>query len=55
MIRHFKSASLHIPYKINSRKYTGNDVWIGERVLIMDGIKISDGAVVAARTIGVTR
>ena len=26
----------------------GNDVWIGERVIIMSGVKIGDGAIVAA-------
>ena len=29
----------------------GNDVWIGADVLLMDGISIGDGAVVAARSI----
>lgn len=28
--------------------YTGNDVWIGRRVMIMPGVKIGDGAVIAA-------
>ncbi len=26
----------------------GNDVWIGARVIVMDGVKIGDGAVIAA-------
>lgn len=26
----------------------GNDVWIGARAIIMDGVKISDGAIIAA-------
>lgn len=44
--------------KFDETKYTksdnnfineiGNDVWIGENVIIMDGIKIGDGAVIGA-------
>ena len=29
----------------------GNDVWIGARAIIMDGIKIGDGAIVAANSV----
>jgi acetyltransferase-like isoleucine patch superfamily enzyme len=29
----------------------GNDVWIGARVLILDGVNIGDGAIVAAGTV----
>lgn len=29
----------------------GNDVWIGSNVLIMDGVKICDGAIVAAAVV----
>lgn len=29
----------------------GNDVWIGEEAMIMSGVKIGDGAVVAARAV----
>ena len=29
----------------------GNDVWIGERVLVMGGVTIGDGAVVAANSV----
>ena len=37
-----------IPFK---RVVVGNDVWIGERVMIMGGITIGDGAVIAARAV----
>lgn len=40
-----------IPFK---RVVVGNDVWIGERVMIMGGITIGDGAVIGAGAI-VTR
>lgn len=36
------------------RVMIGNDIWIGEQVLLMDGVSVGDGAVVAARSI-VTR
>lgn len=29
----------------------GNDVWLGREVLLMSGIKIADGAVIAARSV----
>lgn len=29
----------------------GNDVWIGEAAMIMGGVKVSDGAIVAARSV----
>lgn len=28
----------------------GNDVWIGQKVMIMPGVKIGDGAIIAANT-----
>lgn len=37
--------SAFIPFK---RTYIGNDVWIGSRALIKSGIKIGNGAVIAA-------
>lgn len=39
---------LSIPFK---RVTVGNDVWIGERVMIMGGINIGDGAVIGAGAI----
>jgi Acetyltransferase (isoleucine patch superfamily) len=41
-------------YAENARTTVGNDVWIGMRVLIMDGVQIGDGAVIGAGSI-VTR
>ena len=38
-------------YVDSKKKYSvviGNDVWIGEMVLILEGIKIGDGAIIAA-------
>src|SRR5690606_29947135 len=29
----------------------GNDVWIGEDAIIMGGVKIGDGAIIAARAV----
>lgn len=43
--------TLQYPYK---KVFIGNDVWIGLRVIIMGGIRIGDGAVIAAGSI-VTR
>lgn len=37
-----------INFVSNKRVVIGNDVWIGRRALIMDGVKIGDGAIVAA-------
>src|SRR6202000_2125328 len=37
-----------------ARKYVvqiGNDVWIGSNILIMDGIKTGDGAIIAAGSV----
>lgn len=34
----------------NGNVYIGNDVWIGENATIMSGIKIGDGAVIAANS-----
>lgn len=38
-------------YDENKYTYIGNDVWIGIRVVIMDGVTIGDGAVIAAGSI----
>ena len=38
--------------EINSRKtIIGNDVWIGHNVIVLPGVKIGDGAVIAAGSI----
>lgn len=39
---------IEFPYK---KVIIGNDVWIGSRVMIMGGIKVGDGAVIAAGSI----
>ena len=36
------------PYVETGRVSIGNDVWIGAKVVIIDGVRIGDGAVVAA-------
>ncbi len=38
-------------HKLKGDTVIGNDVWIGAEALIMPGIHISDGAVIAARTV----
>ena len=46
------STELKITPEINkTTPYIGNDVWIGTNVVIMRGIKIGDGAIVAAGSI----
>lgn len=48
---HTDDTPLFDPYKTAEGKYLasiGNDVWIGADVLIMDGIKVGNGAVIAA-------
>lgn len=37
-----------INYNESPISYIGNDVWIGTRAIIMDGVNIGDGAIVAA-------
>lgn len=37
-----------IEYDENPISHIGNDVWIGTRAIIMDGVTIGDGAIVAA-------
>ncbi|TLU65218.1 CatB-related O-acetyltransferase [Thalassotalea litorea] len=34
-----------------SRVTIGNDVWIGARAIILDGVKIGDGAIIAANAV----
>ena len=41
-----------LPYKGDT--VVGNDVWIGYEALIMPGVKIGDGAIVASRSVVVT-
>lgn len=42
------NSTLEYPYK---KVTIGNDVWIGSRVMVMGGVKIGNGAVVAAGSI----
>lgn len=37
-----------IPFISHKKTIIGNDVWIGAKVLIVNGVKIGDGAVIAA-------
>jgi len=39
------------PLKVKGNVVIGNNVWIGERVCILSGVKIGDGAVVAANAV----
>jgi acetyltransferase-like isoleucine patch superfamily enzyme len=41
-------------FKELNRTIIGNDVWIGARVIVLDGIKVGDGAIIAAGAV-VTR
>jgi acetyltransferase-like isoleucine patch superfamily enzyme len=38
-------------YEEFSRCTIGNDVWIGSRVMILDGISVGDGAIIAANSV----
>ena len=42
------NSTLEYPFK---KVIIGNDVWIGSRVMVMGGVKIGDGAVIAAGSI----
>jgi len=39
------------PFVENKRTIIGNDVWIGARVIVLDGVTIGDGAIVASGSI----
>ena len=41
----------HIPFKEMKTTIVGNDVWIGARSIIMDGVQIGNGAIIAAGAI----
>jgi len=45
------SPSLFYPHEYYGDIVIGNDVWIGERVIIKGGVKIEDGAVVGAGSV----
>jgi virginiamycin A acetyltransferase len=48
----FSNASNIIPYTRTPRTINiGNDVWIGQGVLIMSGVNIGDGACIGANTV----
>jgi len=47
----FKTFSDKIYVEEYSRIEIGNDVWIGDGAVIMNGVKIEDGAVIAARAV----
>jgi acetyltransferase-like isoleucine patch superfamily enzyme len=51
---YIKSFSKNDYFQFHKRVTIGNDVWIGANVLIIDGVKIGDGAVIAANSV-VTR
>ena len=36
------------------RTYVGNDVWIGARAVVLDGVRVGDGAVIAAGAVVVS-
>lgn len=47
----FRKSLANLEIQEYRKTIIGNDVWIGERVLIMDGVKIGTGAVIGAGTI----
>jgi acetyltransferase-like isoleucine patch superfamily enzyme len=47
----FKTYSDKVYFKENQEIIIGNDVWIGEGALILGGVNIGDGAIVAARSV----
>lgn len=40
--------SNHNKFKEQSRTCIGNDVWVGARAVILDGVHVADGAIIAA-------
>lgn len=53
------SRKLNVEYKLKDFSpfkpcYIGNDVWIGMNAIVIDGLKIADGAIIGANTV-VTR
>jgi acetyltransferase-like isoleucine patch superfamily enzyme len=49
-----KDWAIKIPFKEEEQIIIGNDVWIGIEAIILDGIKIGNGAIIATRSV-VTR
>ena len=54
--KNHKTSDLNKPIGVQGmtepRKVTiGNDVWIGQRVMIMPGVKIGDGSIIAAGSV----
>ena len=49
----FKSVWPHVPFSPNSKGDTviGNDVWFGNSVTIMPGIKIGDGSIIGTNSV----
>ncbi len=45
------SASADTEFVEHLPVHIGNDVWIGARALIMDGVRVNDGAIVAANAV----
>lgn len=43
----FKSAD----YSANEKVFIGNDVWVGLNAVILDGVRIGDGAIIAAGSV----
>jgi chloramphenicol O-acetyltransferase type B len=46
-----KLVNLNLDFKEYENIYIGNDVWIGARAIILDGVKIGHGAIVAANAV----
>lgn len=45
------APSIDVPFEEYKEVLIGNDVWIGTRVIIMDGLKIGNGAIIAAGSV----
>lgn len=48
LVKTFVSEDLFTP---SAATKIGNDVWIGERVIVLDGVTIGDGAIIAAGSV----